>query len=224
MIFLAADTSRKEGSLALARTKGPSAGDLEILETVALEGGNFSAQIIPQIAALLANHRFTQADICGFAVATGPGSFTGLRVGLAAIKGLAEALEKPIVAVSRLEAVARAAGLQGTVLSALDAGRQQAFVGEYEISLAVTCHSERLLTWEELVVYAAGRPVVTPEEVVSTALAQTSAQVLSVPLPRADVIARIGWEKLTAGDIADIATLDANYIRRTDAEILVHGK
>ncbi len=127
MILIAADSSGREGSLALARA-GDSA--LEIVEVVNLDGGNFSAQLVPQIAALLLQHGFTHRDLGGFAVAVGPGSFTGLRVGIAAIKGLSEALGKPIAAVSRLAAVACGGAIQGRVIAAHDAGRRQAVVGE----------------------------------------------------------------------------------------------
>ena len=65
-------------------------------------------------------------------VATGPGSFTGLRVGLAAIKALAEALQKPIVAISLLEAVAGRGTAPGRTLAVLDAGRDDVYVGDYE--------------------------------------------------------------------------------------------
>ena len=222
MILLATDTSGKEGSLALARGDGNS---LEILEIVALQGGNFSAQLVPQIAELLTKHGLTHRDIGAFAVATGPGSFTGLRVGLAAVKGLAEALDKPIAAVSRLEAVARASALQGSVIAALDAGRRQAFIGEYELALeSATCVKEQLLAWEEIAPYAAGRKVATPDALVAAAVREAGGRVVELESPRADAIARIGWAKLSAGDIADVASLEANYIRRTDAEILVHGK
>ena len=222
MILLATDTSGKEGSLALARADGNS---LEILEIVALQGGNFSAQLVPQMAELLTKYGLTLRDIGAFAVATGPGSFTGLRVGLAAVKGLAEALEKPIAAVSRLEAVARASALQGSVIAALDAGRRQAFVGEYELTPeSATYTKEQLLAWEEIAPYAAGRTVATPDGLVAGAMRDAAGRVVELESPRADAIARIGWAKLSAGDIADVASLEANYIRRTDAEILVHGK
>src|SRR4051812_48854258 len=98
MLLLATDTSGKFGSIALAQC-GPS-GACDVLEVVSLEGGTFSAQLVPQIAALLAKHGFNKQNLGAFAVASGPGSFTGLRVGLAAIKALAEILDKPIVAVS----------------------------------------------------------------------------------------------------------------------------
>jgi tRNA threonylcarbamoyladenosine biosynthesis protein TsaB len=222
MILLATDTSGKEGSLTLARGEGAR---LEILEVAALEGGNFSAQLVPHIAALLAKHRLSKRHIGGFAVATGPGSFTGLRVGLAAVKGLAEALEKPIAAVSRLEAVARASATWGSVVAALDAGRQQAYVGEYEVAgESASCVKEHLLSWEELAVCAAGRIVATPDKVVAEVLRQAAVRVLETEATRADAIARIGWKKLAEGEVSDVSALEANYIRRTDAEILVYGK
>ena len=222
MIFLATDTSGKEGSLALARAEGNT---FEILEVVALVDGNFSAQLVPQMAELLTKHGYSQRDIGAFAVATGPGSFTGLRVGLAAVKGLAEVLEKPIAAVSRLEAVARASALQGSVVAALDAGRRQAFLGEYELTPEYAiCVKEQLLAWEKIASFASGRPVATPDALVADAIRQAGGRVVELESPRADAIARIGWAKLAAGEIADVASLEANYIRRTDAEILVHGK
>jgi|SRR5450432_1618563 len=222
MILLAVDSSGREGSLALARAADSA---LEIVEIVNLDGGNFSAQLVPQIAALLAHHGVARHDLGGFAVAVGPGSFTGLRVGIAAIKGLAEALEKPIAAVSRLEAIARASEKQGNVIAALDAGRRQAFVGDYEFSGASVFRAkEHLLSWEELAVAAAGRPVLTPDKNVAEVLRQFGANVVEIQNPRADVIARLGWKKLLAGDVADVAALEANYIRCTDAEILIYGK
>jgi tRNA threonylcarbamoyladenosine biosynthesis protein TsaB len=96
MLLLTTDTSGKQGSIALARTGDQSSqgDDVELIEVVPLAGGTFSAQLIPQVAALLAKHSFTKNDIDAFVVASGPGSFTGLRVGLAAIKALAEILLK----------------------------------------------------------------------------------------------------------------------------------
>src|ERR1700729_2619205 len=116
MILLAADTSGKQGTFALA--KGRARNECQILKMVPLFGGAFSAQLVPQIAELLARHGFTKHHIGGFAVATGPGSFTGLRVGLAAIKALAEALAKPIAAISLLNAVALAAETNTKIFAA----------------------------------------------------------------------------------------------------------
>src|SRR6202050_3912942 len=107
MLFLVTDTSGKQGSVALARggagERERDRDDVEVVEVALLAGGMFSAQLVPQIAALLTKHHLGKADIDAFIVVSGPGSFTGLRVGLAAIKALAEILRKPIVPVSLLE-------------------------------------------------------------------------------------------------------------------------
>src|SRR5579872_1699447 len=118
MLLLAVDTSGKHGSIALARCGPDEACD--VIEVAPLLGGTFSAELVPEIAALLGRHRFGKSDIGGFAVVSGPGSFTGLRIGLAVVKALAEVLVKPIAAVSLLEVLASASQVRGRVLAALD--------------------------------------------------------------------------------------------------------
>src|SRR3954468_8227456 len=130
MLLLAADTSGAHGSIALARCE--SADAFEVLGMERLEGGTFSAQLIPQIADLLKAHGRSKNDIDAYAVASGPGSFTGLRVGLAGIKALAEVTRKPIAAVSVLDAVASLSSSSGRIVVAIDAGRRQLYVGDYE--------------------------------------------------------------------------------------------
>ena len=105
MLLLAIDTSGKQSSIALARAGERSANvnEVELIEVAPLVGGTFSAQLVPQISQLLCKHGFGTHDIGAFAVASGPGSFTGLRIGLAAVKALAEVSGKPITAVSLLE-------------------------------------------------------------------------------------------------------------------------
>src|SRR5438477_12579143 len=162
MLLLAADTSGKHGSMALARCDPYDTCDL--IEAVSLAGGTFSAQLVPQIAGLLAKHGFNKQDIGAFAVTSGPGSFTGLRVGLAAIKALAEVLAKPIAAVSLLEAIAVSCCLQGKVIAILDAGRGEVYTGEYEVSGSVAhLLSEQLLTPAELLESAAGCVVIAAD-------------------------------------------------------------
>src|ERR1700690_3230390 len=146
MFLLAIDTSGKHGSLALEQ--GALDGSCNVLEVVPLEGGTFSAQLIPQVASLLARHGRTKQDTGAFAAASGPGSFTGLRVGLAAVKALAEVLHKPIVAVSLLEAVAVASRARGKTIAALDAGRNEIYAAECDAGEFVKLLSERLVTLE----------------------------------------------------------------------------
>jgi tRNA threonylcarbamoyladenosine biosynthesis protein TsaB len=218
MLILAADTSGKNGSLALVRFE---AGDPRTLDVVSLEGGTFSAQLVPQISALLTKHSFAKSDIDAFAVASGPGSFTGLRVGLAAIKALAEILQKPIAAVSMLEAVACVAGIEGRVLAALDAGRGEIYCGEYEIRGArASLIAQRLLTGQEFAGGALGRVIVTPDAKVADLAREKNLRAILIEAPRADAIAGLGFEKIQAGEVVSPEALDASYIRRTDAEIM----
>jgi tRNA threonylcarbamoyladenosine biosynthesis protein TsaB len=190
------------------------------LEVVDLVGGTFSAQLIPQVAALLTKHGLGKNDIEGFAVTSGPGSFTGLRVGLAAIKALAEVLAKPIAAVSMLEAVA-AAQNGGRAMSALDAGRSEVYVGEYLDGIVV---NESLLTVAEFLEAAKGWPVITPDASLASAAQSAGLQVQQIERPRSDTIARLGWLKINAGNTVSAEALEANYIRRSDAEIFSHPK
>ena len=217
MLILAVDTSGKNGSLALVRFE---AGDSRTLELVALEGGNFSAQLVPLISDLLKKHGLGKSNIDGFAVVSGPGSFTGLRVGLAAIKALAEILKKPIAVVSLLEAVALAAGRNGKVLAALDAGRGELYCGEYEVSGGrARLMAEHLWTAEEFVSGEDGREVVTPDAKIAEIARAENLQVIVVPPLQADAIGRLGFEKIQAGEVVTPEALDASYIRRSDAEV-----
>jgi tRNA threonylcarbamoyladenosine biosynthesis protein TsaB len=219
MILLAVDSSDKNGSIALARC-GP-AEVCNVLEVVQLSGGTFSAQLVPQIAALLGSHGFNKEDIGGFAVISGPGSFTGLRIGLAAVKALAEVMEKPIAAVSLLEAIATAGKVRGRVLAALDAGRNEVYLGEYEIGAPVRRIDEKLAAQAELLTIAIGLTVVTPDKKLADLVRASGLSVEEIRRPESDAVAAIGWKKILAGEIVSPEMLDANYIRRMDGEIVI---
>jgi tRNA threonylcarbamoyladenosine biosynthesis protein TsaB len=218
MLVLSVDSSDRNGSIALSR--GGPGEVFDVLEVVPLGGGIFSAQLVPQIAALLGKHQATKQDIAAFAVVSGPGSFTGLRIGLAAVKALAEVLQKPIAGVSLLEAVARGGTSRGTVLTALDAGRAEVYVGEYEVRSDANRISETIMTQAELVMFANGRTLLTPDKNVAEMARAAGLSVEELRRPDSGAIARIGWKKIRAGEIVSPQALDANYIRRMDGEIL----
>lgn len=220
MLLLAVDTSGKFGSIAVARCEGRSS--CEILGIAALEGGTFSAQLIPQVADLLARLGLSKRDLEGFAVVSGPGSFTGLRIGLAAVKALAEILRKPIAAISLLQAVAAAANATGKVTAALEAGRGEIYIGEYAVGHAeamLSAAHEQLCTREELIERVTTL-VVTPDASIADLARAAGKQVLQVDRPRADAIAALGWKKMQVHMLVSPEELEANYIRRTDAELL----
>jgi tRNA threonylcarbamoyladenosine biosynthesis protein TsaB len=234
MLLLAADTSGKSGSIALAQA-GAGQESVDVLEVVPLDGRAFSAQLIPQIAALLQKygHGHSKNDLSAFAVATGPGSFTGLRVGLAAIKALAETLKKPIVSISILEVIARSSASNGRIVSLLDAGRNELYVGDYETgtsSADVRLYGEFLLSRKEFVVefLAADRlprRVVTPDPSVAGTVQTDGHSVELIEYPNAGAIAQFGWERLQQGQIVLAEDLDANYIRHsTDSKTVAGAK
>jgi len=236
MLVLAIDTAGKEGSVALLRNG-------EILELVSLVGRTYSEQLMPQISALLARHNLDKSVIDAYAAATGPGSFTGLRVGLSTIKALAEITHKPIAAVSLLEALAWAGArsvarlsepgiadqpFEAQVIAALDAMRGEVFVGEYVVreDAVPQLLREVLMRMQEFAAeaqLAPQLPVITPDESVAAALRARGQPVQVVFRPQSDVIARIGALKIAASQVVLPEALDANYIRRSDAEIFSKG-
>jgi tRNA threonylcarbamoyladenosine biosynthesis protein TsaB len=219
MLILAIDTSGREGSLALVRGNVTAA---EVLELVPLTGRQFSAELIPQIAAALDRQGLSKRDVEAYAVVSGPGSFTGLRVGLATVKGLAEIFQRPIAAVSMLEAIAFSTMQSGKVIAAMDAGRGELYVGEYEVTLeGASCTSEMLLSADQFNKLLDANPsaqLITPDLPIAEA-ARFHTQVKQVERPQADEIARISLRKIAAGDTVAPEVLEANYIRRSDAEL-----
>lgn len=218
MLFLSIDTSGKSGGITLAQG---DANRLLILESAPISGGTFSAQLIPTLASLLQKHGFTAGNLQGFVAVSGPGSFTGLRVGLSAVKGLAEVLKKPIVAISLLEALAVLSGAQGKIAAALDAGRSEIYLGIYDIVSGRAFRlQEQLLPHSEFgaAIRDTGRVVTSDPSIVQLGDA-VGIQVQGMERPGSELVAGMGLQKLLRGEAVSIEELDANYIRRSDAEI-----
>lgn len=214
---LSLDTTSELGSIALV------AGD-RVLEEVPLHAPDgFGHILYDHLERLLAKHGWRVDQVDCFASTAGPGSFTGVRVGLAAVKGLAEATGKPVAAVSTLQALAwhGTAPLRATVL---DARRGEIYGAVYSAALEVVR--------QELVMKFPGWLASLPEgdlEFVSTdfapfrpALTGTrfqDATVTKAPRALAVAVGRIAARRLTAGLVQDPAGVDANYVRRSDAEL-----
>jgi tRNA threonylcarbamoyladenosine biosynthesis protein TsaB len=205
-LILAVDTTGEYGSLALAR-------DGKIVEEVVIHAPKGFAQVLfGEIEQLLARHSVKTSDIDCFAASSGPGSFTGVRVGLACVKGLAEAVGRPAVAVSNLAALARfgTARLRGAVI---DARRDQIYGAVYD--------SEGRLVSPEVVARLDSWVATIPPGVEEFVSAMTLPMARVVPAPRglAGKVAEIAHEKLLRGEASDPAALDANYVRQSDAEL-----
>jgi tRNA threonylcarbamoyladenosine biosynthesis protein TsaB len=226
MLILAIDTSGPSGGITLAEADEKS---FQVIESAPIAGGTFSAQLVPTLAALLEKHGYSTRDLGGFAAASGPGSFTGLRVGLSAIKGLAEVLNKPIAVVSVLEALAELSGQTGKIAAAMDAGRSEVFLGNYERSndALATKVSEELLSRTAFIARlreTSPAAVVTSDRSFAEEAAGAGISAELVARPGSEVVAKIGARKLLAGDTVAVEALDANYLRRSDAEIFFKAK
>ena len=152
----------------------------------------------------------TIADVQVIAIAIGPGSFTGVRIGIAAAKGFAEALNIPLIALSRLRMLAYRAG--GTVNAWLDAGRGDVYVGEYQ---DYRCIRERILTRADA--HVLGGRIVVGEELLRDAGEWAGA-------PAIDDLVHLAATDAVAGKFADTALLDANYLRVPDAELALRAR
>ena len=212
MRILLIHTAGAEGSVALADTEIVPA----IVAMEVLPGRSSSERLVPAVRRLLAAREWRLNELAAVAVVHGPGSFTGVRVGLGAAKGLSEAGGVPLIAVSRLALLAGCVeGGEGPVHAVLDAGRGEFYYGEYVGGHLVR---ETLLSHGDvLAAAAAGGVVVVCEVKVAEALTALGPRMLSEP--SAGDALRIALERIAVKDFDDAAMVDANYLRRSDGEI-----
>jgi tRNA threonylcarbamoyladenosine biosynthesis protein TsaB len=231
VLLLSIDTSTQAGSLAVLREDRI----LGVVSSWVEE--TYSSRMFRHLEFLLRELSLEIAQFDVFAVTAGPGSFTGLRVGLAAVKGWAEVYQKPIAAVSGLEAVAAQAHSAAPVLTpVIDARRGQIYAGAYARGATglelrgeecVMAPSEFL---EALAARSLGADLVfvTPTpEVLAAPLAASPFRgkaVEQVSTVLAPVIGRLGLSQARRGQLVDALHLDANYIRRSDAELHWKGR
>lgn len=211
--ILAIDTCGPTGSVALARLAGR---DVEILGQTELAGRTYSATLVAAVAELLQSAGVGLRELGGIIVVNGPGSFTGVRVGLSAAKGLAEGTEIPVVALSRLEVLSRKSGVPS---SALNAHRGEVFLRLEQMGskpIEILAGPRELAVIDPVPVRVA---VCDDEAAAVLAAAWPGAQLVRVPSPVAADALRLGEARLIAGAVIDLALLDGHYLRRSDAEI-----
>lgn len=212
-MILAIDTTREFGSIALL-------ADGEVLEEILLHAEEgFGNVVYGHLATMLDRHGCCVDGIDCFAAAAGPGSFTGVRVGLACVKGLAEATGKPMVAVSNLQAMAAfgSGPLRATVL---DARRSEIYGAVYDAGLNPV-RPEIVMTFPDWMRTLPEGPI---EFVVAPDFNPFLPTIAVTEAPRtlAGAIARIAESKFRQGLAVDAAQAGANYIRRCDAELLLN--
>ena len=203
--MLLINTCGAEGIVGLGSLQG-----LEgvVLGEARLPGRSASEDLITVVRRLLEGQGWGIGEVEVVGVVVGPGSFTGVRVGLAAAKGFCDAGGKKMVAISRLELLASGGGV-----GVLDAGRGEFFVGAGGVREGIAGRAG---------VVELGVQLVTCEARVVTALEGTSVRVVGEP-GAAEMLAMV-MARAAAGAWSDVGETDANYLRRTDAELIMTAR
>ena len=232
MIVLAIDTCDSRGSVAVLR-------DDAVLQVVVHDSAeDYSSWLLPAAGRALKASGVEMRSVDGYAVAAGPGSFTGVRVGLTTVKAWGEVYGKRIAGVSRLEVIAAKGALGSSHVGAfVDAQRGQVFGAVFQrrgqglervgqemvippgkfIGIATELAKGGSISWVSI------DPVLLASEENWKAREARGEQVERLSSVLAPAIGRIGMRELTAGRFKDALSLDANYVRRSDAEIFWKG-
>ena len=222
MKILGIDTSTPIGSVALIDDDNLVAEHtLNIVQA-------HSSRLMPAIDTVLKWSDITAADLDGCAVGVGPGSFTGVRIGVATIKSLCYALDKPIVGVSTLEAVAyNLRWTNGVICPLFDARRSEVYGAIFEggtewqrlseeLCLPIDAFLDRLdtRTSTDCPINFVGDGLFTYGEAVRERLGER-AQFADVifNVPRGATVAHLGRQRLQNDDVDDYWTLVPNYVR-----------
>lgn len=225
MFILALDTSTRGGSVAVTR-------DAQLLALVPGDAARSHSERLPgEIEAALAEAGLQRGDIDLLAVATGPGAFTGLRIGLAAMQGLAMTLNRPVIGISALDALAAEVAEGGgadLVAPWMDAQRGEVFAMLLDATTGRTLESPLagdpaavLLAWRA---HLEGRAAVfigdaTSRDATLIAAAGAGQWTTRTPPPLAPALARLAGVRAARGEAGQPHRLTPIYVRRPDVEI-----
>lgn len=238
MLLLIVDTAGSTGEVLLAEADDNAGArsvdpEIKILGVIDLHPRQFSAELIPAIAELLRASDRRLANLDAFAVVSGPGSFTGLRVGLSAVKAMAEATGKPILTLSRLAILASMAGkLSSGELTdvaahvVLDAGRGEFYHGVYRDAgkTRVTESFETLDALTEKIHQQPGWVIAAEASVRAAFQSVAGSRLCEVPSPSVSDALPLAVQEWQARRFRDPVSVDANYLRRSDAVVVVRTK
>ena len=215
--LLLIDTSGRDGAVAVADLAFEAGA--EIVSERAVPGRETQEYLMPRISEVLQNAGLAwPGELDAIAVVVGPGSFTGLRIGIAAAKGLAEAIDRPVIAVSRLAMLALGASIRGKTHTWLDAGSGDVYAGEFCDGRVIS--EQMLYRADALAAVDAEDTVVFAED----ALEGLSPAARRIPMPGLREMLKLTLRSIEAGAYADTSLLDAHYLRVPDAELALRAK
>ncbi len=216
MTILALDTTSTVASVAIRQNQNT-------VREITLESTSGFAHLIFEAIEKCKNEAKVELqEVDGFAAASGPGSFTGVRVGLSVAKGLAESMRKPVLGVSNLRALS-SFGRNGSRLRAvvLDARRSQVYAGVYDDHLRPVLPEtvESLEAWLRKLDPAAAYEFISPAPLALAGTPFAQMPFVEPPAALAGAVALCAELDAGEGKWLDPAALDANYVRRSDAEL-----
>lgn len=230
VLILALETSTGCGSVALTRGDGLSG---KVLGEYTLQPEiTHSRRLLGSVQSLMESLQVSWSDLDGIAVSQGPGSFTGLRIGMAAAKGLAMAAGCPLIGVPTLDGLAcQLTPSPWPIYLVLDARKQQVYAAHYEFS-ALTC--ERQGAFEVLSARQLGDKIHTPTLIAGPGVVACVDHLQSNPHvhllhaavfhPRAATIGFCAAGMLTSGGFAAQENLVPLYVRASEAELNLQRK
>ena len=223
MKILAVDTATKSCSVAIVEQ------DAVLGELTSVSGQTHSKHLLEMIHTVMQIAGVGMSSVDGFAVTRGPGSFTGLRIGISSIKGLAFAVNKPVVGISSLEALARQSiPASDFVCPLIDARKGEVYAAIYRVTPEglIRESDEMVLPPDELLkhidkpcVFLGSGAVLYREDIMQQlgrlgVFAPQQCHVI-----RASTIAALGRKRFENGDFDEVAELVPHYIRKSDAEL-----
>lgn len=209
MKVLGMDTCGPEGSIALAEV---TAQGVSVIDERRLAGRTCSEELLPSVREMLEAGGMTVRDLDAIVVVVGPGSFTGVRVGLSTAKGLAQAADVGVIGVSRLQVLAQKAGSRAAVL---DAGRSEMYFG-----VAGDEVGETLMGPEEICERMEVGEIACCEAKTGQALEGAR----MVAGPTAEDALGLAQGRILRREFDDLASLDAHYLRRSEAEVVAERR
>jgi tRNA threonylcarbamoyladenosine biosynthesis protein TsaB len=223
MFILGIETSTKTGSVAIASEDGVIAQYSLNIEVT------HSERLMSTVDRVLTDTGFQISDMDGYAVAIGPGSFTGLRIGLAAVKGLALVTGKPVAAVPTLKALAWNLPYAAyPVCPILDARKNEVYAATYRFEGSALVHgmAEAAISLSRLSGRITEKTIFTGEasrifrkDIIELFGDRALFAPISAILPSAAAVAEIGLDTIKGGNQTDPDSLTPMYIRRPEAEV-----
>ena len=223
MRILAVDTATKSCSVAITEEK------TVLKELTADNGQTHSRHLLKMIHAVMQSTGLAMSRLDGFAVTRGPGSFTGLRIGISSIKGLALAVNKPVMGISSLEALAQQSGLEsGRICAIIDARRGEVYAAFYQAAPAgVFPESDEVVLPPHNLLMDISHPclfvgsgakiyrdVITEKLGNHARFARPARHII-----RASTVALLALKRFENGEVGKITELVPQYIRKSDAEL-----